>query len=95
MSTKDDRNEHNAIASNDDLKDNMLQYNEGGDESQPDIAPATPAPKITIWSVRIPRHQSVKIQGEDENKSDDGYDSGGEQVSFFDAINIEREQDFD
>ena len=95
LSTNDDINEHNAIASNNDFNNNMLQGNEGGDESQPDVAPATPALKSNILSVQSPRQRSVKIWEEDEKKYDDGYDSDGEQGPFFDTINIEGEQDFD
>ena len=51
MSTNDDRNEHNTIAYNVDLENIMLQFNEGGDESHPYIAPATPAPKNNIFLV--------------------------------------------
>ena len=72
----------------------MLQCNEGGDESHPDISPTTPSPKINVLSVRSPRYRSVKILEEDEMKYDDGCDSDGEQGPFFDAINIEGEHDF-
>ena len=73
----------------------LLQCNEVGDKIQPDIAPATPAPKSNILSVRSPRYWSVKIQEEDEKNYDDVYDSDVEQGTFFDAIDIEGEQDFD
>ena len=73
----------------------MFQCNEGGYESQPDIAPATPAPKINILSVQIPRQKSVNIREEDEKRYDDGYNIDVEQFPLFDLINIEGEQYFD
>ena len=77
MSTNNDINEHNAIASNGDFNNNMLLCNEGGDGSQPDIVPTKPTPKINILSVRSPRQKSVKIRAEDKKKHDDGYDNDG------------------
>ena len=77
LSSNDDRNEHNTIAFNNDLKHNMLQFHEGGDESQSDIAPVTPTQKSNILSFRNPRQQSVKIREEGQKKYYDGYDSDG------------------